>query len=129
MSLPVTSITAIFAGLLILLLTIKVVQLRRRDGVVLGDNGNRPLAKAIRGHANAVEQLPIALIVMGLSEAQSATMPVLALAAIVLIVGRIMHAIYFAIHGTHWRLRFYGMWLTIIAQGTLVVILAATLLN
>lgn len=57
MSLPVTSITAIFAGLLILLLTIKVIQLRRRDGVVLGDNGNRPLATAIRGHANAVEQL------------------------------------------------------------------------
>lgn len=69
------------------------------------------------------------LIVMGLSEAQGAAMPLLALAAIVLIVGRIMHAIYFAIHGTHWRLRFYGMWLTIIAQGTLVVILAATLLN
>jgi hypothetical protein len=58
MTLPIASITALFAGLLILLLTLKVVQLRRRDGVVLGDNDNRRLAKAIRGHANAVEQVP-----------------------------------------------------------------------
>jgi uncharacterized membrane protein YecN with MAPEG domain len=57
MPLIVTSITAIFAGLLVLLLTIRVVQLRRREGVVLGDGDNRALAKAIRGHANAVEQL------------------------------------------------------------------------
>jgi hypothetical protein len=49
--------------------------------------------------------------------------------AIVLIVGRIMHAVYFAVHGTHWRLRAYGMLLTMIAQGALVVILAVTLLN
>ncbi len=128
MILPITSMTAVFAGLLILLLTIKVVQIRRRDGVVLGDNDNRTLAKAIRGHANAVEQLPIALILMGLSEAQGAALPVLGVVALVLLVGRTMHATYFAIHGTHWRLRFYGMMLTFIAQGALIVILAASLL-
>jgi len=129
MILPITSMTAIFAGLLILLLTMKVVQIRRRDGVVLGDNDNRTLAKAIRGHANAVEQLPIALILMGLSEAQGAALSVLTTVALVLIIGRTMHAVYFAVHGTHWRLRMYGMMLTLIAQIALVVILTATLLG
>jgi uncharacterized membrane protein YecN with MAPEG domain len=129
MTLPITSITALFAGLLILLLTLKVVQLRRRDGVVLGDNHNRRLAKAIRGHANAVEQLPIALIVMGLTEAQGAALPLLAAAAILLIVGRIMHAVYFAIHGTHWRMRAYGMLLTMIAQAALLLALLVAILT
>lgn len=128
-SLPITSFTAFFAGLLILLLTIRVVQLRRRGGVVLGDNDDRALAKAIRGQANAAEQLPIALILMGLAELQGAGTLLLLLAAALLIPGRILHAIYFAIHGTHWRLRFYGMWMTLAAQGVLLVILALTVLS
>ena len=128
-SLPITSFTAFFAGLLILLLTIRVVQLRRRGGVVLGDNDDRALAKAIRGQANAAEQLPIALILMGLAELQGAGTLLLLLAAALLIAGRILHAIYFAIHGTHWRLRFYGMWMTLAAQGALLVILALTVLS
>ncbi|WP_400086590.1 MAPEG family protein [Yoonia sp. R78084] len=127
--LPITSVTAILAGLLILLLTIKVIQLRRRGGVVLGDNDDRILAKAIRGHANAVEQLPIALILMGLAEAQGASQALLVLAAMALVVGRALHGIYFAVHGTHWRFRFIGMWLTLAAQIGLILILALTLLG
>ncbi len=128
-SLPITSVTAILAGLLILMLTIKVIQLRRRGGVVLGDNDDRILAKAIRGHANAVEQLPIALILMALAEAQGASQAPLILAAMALIVGRALHGIYFAVHGTHWRFRFIGMWLTLAAQTGLILILALTLLG
>ena len=127
--LPLTSFTALFAGVLILLLTIKVIQLRRRGGVVLGDDDDRALAKAIRGHANAVEQLPVALIIMGLAEGQGGNMPLLVLSALLLVVGRGMHAIYFAIHGMHWRLRMYGMLLTLIAQGLLVGTLALTILT
>jgi len=128
-SLPITSFTALFTGALILLLTIRVVQLRRRGGVVLGDNDDRALAKAIRGQANAAEQLPIALILMGLAELQGGGTLLLLLAAALLVIGRILHAIYFAIHGTHWRLRFYGMWMTLAAQGVLLVILALTVLS
>ena len=128
-SLPITSLTALLAGVLILLLTIKVIQLRRRGGVVLGDNDDRILAKAIRGHANAVEQLPIALILMALAEVQGAPQALLIVAAMALILGRALHGIYFAVHGTHWRFRFIGMWLTLAAQMALIVILALTLLG
>ncbi|MGJ8586596.1 MAG: MAPEG family protein [Yoonia sp.] len=128
-SLPVTSFTALFAGVLILLLTIKVIQLRRRGGVVLGDNDDYALTKAIRGHANAVEQLPIALILMGLAEVQGASQALLVVAAAALMVGRALHGIYFAIHGTHWRFRFVGMALTLAAQMALILILALALLG
>ncbi|MFO8125371.1 MAPEG family protein [Yoonia sp.] len=127
-SLPVTSVTAVFAGVLILLLTIKVIQLRRRGGVILGDNDDHALTKAIRGHANAAEQLPIALIIMGLAELQGGNTPLLLLSALSLMVGRVMHGVYFAVHGTHWRLPMYGMMLTLIAQGLLVLTLALTVL-
>ena len=126
-SLPITSLTAISAAVLILALTIQVVRLRRKDGVIIGDNGDRVLAKAIRGHANATEQLPIALILMGLSELQGGATSLLWLAAAALMVGRVMHGIYFGIHGTHWRLRFYGMWLTLGAQVLLIVALLTSL--
>jgi hypothetical protein len=122
--LSTTSITAIFAGLLILSLTAKVIQLRRRDGVVLGDNDNRTLTKEIRGHANATEQFPIALILMGLAEAQGGSTGFLAAFAACLVVGRLLHAVYFAMHGTHWRLRQLGMLLTLLAQAGLVAMLA-----
>ena len=128
-SLPVTSLTALCAGALILLLTIKVIQLRRRDGVVLGDGDNRALGKAIRGHANAVEQLPIALIIMGLAELQGGHTALLSIIAVALVIGRVLHGVYFAYDGTHWRFRFVGMALTLLAQGALVVILAATIFS
>ncbi len=128
-SLPITSLTAIVAGAVILLLTIKVIKLRRKDGVVLGDNGDRVLTKAIRGHANAAEQLPIALILMGLAELQDASTSILGVLAAILIVGRSLHAIYFGIAGIHWRCRFYGMALTLLAQIGLLVTLAITVLG
>lgn len=128
-SLPVTSVTAIVAGIIILLLTIKVIQFRRADGVVLGDGDNRVLAKAIRGQSNAVEQLPIALILMGLAELQGANTLLLGVCAVVLIVGRLAHGIYFAHDGTHWRLRFYGMAMTLAAQIALIVSLFIALVT
>ena len=127
-SLPITSVTAIFAGVLILLLTIAVVKIRRRDGVVLGDNDDRVLAKVIRGHANAIEQLPVALIMMGLAEMQEAPVVLLTLCAVTLMIGRAAHAVYFAVHGTHWRFRMIGMLLTMIAQVGLIATLTIALI-
>lgn len=127
-SLPVTSVTAVFAGVLILLLTIKVIQLRRRGGVILGDNDDHALTKAIRGHANAAEQLPIALIIMGLAELQGGNTPLLLFSALSLVAGRVMHGVYFAVDGMHRRPRMYGTLLTLISQGLLVLTLALTVL-
>ncbi len=127
-TLPITTTAAICSGIILLLLTWKVIRLRRKGGVVLGDNNDRVLTKAIRGQANAAEQLPMALILMGLAEIQAASPVGLAVLAVILVAGRALHATYFAIDGTTWRLRFYGMLMTLIAQlgliGLLITVLA-----
>lgn len=129
MSLTVTSIAAILNGLIILALTTKVILIRRRDGVVLGDNDDRVLLKAIRGQANATEQIPLALILIGLIEAQSEPGWLLLPLVVLFTLGRLMHAIYFGVHGTAWQLRFYGMFLTLIAQGGLILALLIKLVT
>ncbi|MEJ6401320.1 MAPEG family protein [Yoonia sp. 2307UL14-13] len=129
MALTITSIAAFLNGLFILALTIKVILIRRRDGVVLGDNDDRVLTKAIRGQANATEQIPLALILMGLIEVQNGPGWLLIPLAATFTIGRLMHATYFGIHGTPWQLRFYGMFLTLIAQGGLILALLLTLIS
>ena len=69
-ALPITSLTAVVLATVLLLLTCKVITLRRRDGVVLGDNDDRVLTKAIRGQGNASEQVPLGLVMLGLCELQ-----------------------------------------------------------
>ncbi|PCH96357.1 MAG: glutathione S-transferase [Rhodobacteraceae bacterium] len=126
--LPVTATTAFILGALLLLLTLKVVVGRRTKHIVLGDNDDRIFTKHIRGHGNAAEQIPMALILLGFVEYLQAPSYALIIAT-VLIVGRFMHAAYFSFHGTHWRFRYYGMLLTIIAQGLALIALLYALVT
>ncbi|MCP5075315.1 MAG: glutathione S-transferase [Rhodobacteraceae bacterium] len=125
--LTVTAWTAVILGALMLWLTLRVVAARRADGIVLGDNDDRVVTKKIRGHANAAEQIPIALILLGFAELLQPIWVVLPVAAL-LVIGRILHGIYFTIPGTSWRLRVYGMWMTVIVQALALVAVAAGLL-
>lgn len=124
--LTLTTIAALANTAIFLALTIKVIRMRRRDGVVLGDNGDRALTKAIRGQANAAEQMPLGLILALLVEAQGGPPGPLASALAAFTLGRVLHGLYFGVHGTPWRLRFYGMFLTLAGQVTLAVLLVWT---
>lgn len=126
--LPVTTAAALANGTLFLVLTLAVVRMRRRDKVVLGDNGNRALAKRIRAQGNAAEQMPIALIMMALAEAQGAACLPLAALAGLFTLGRVSHGAYFALDGLHWRFRLWGMTATSLAQIGLLLTLAAMLI-
>ena len=127
--LPITSLAAVILACLHLVLTIRVVTIRRRDGVVLGDNDDRILTKAIRGQANASEQIPLGLIMLAINELQGAPFPLLCTVAVLFVFGRVMHGLYFAVHGLSWRLRFYGMLMTLAAQVGLIGALLFTLLS
>lgn len=68
----VPTVTAAYAALLGLLaaaLTVRVILNRVKTGIQAGDRGNAGLAQAIRAHANLAEQVPLALLLMALSEA------------------------------------------------------------
>lgn len=61
-------ITMLYAGLctiLVVLLALRVVQWRFRHKIGLGDGGDRELLKRVRAHANAVENMPLALLLLG----------------------------------------------------------------
>ncbi len=90
-------ITALYAALLTLLvlrLLINVTQKRRKHKVSLGEGGPRDIAlqRAIRAHSNAVENIPLFLILLGFLEYNGAPTILIHLFGIIFTSARFMHA-------------------------------------
>ena len=76
MTAPIT--TGLYAGLLgllLIVLSMRVVQNRWRAKVGLGHGGDKALRKAIRIHGNFIEYVPLALLLMALIEMNGAQPP------------------------------------------------------
>lgn len=61
-------ITMLYAGLctlLVVFLAVRVAQWRFRQKIGLGDGGDKQLLMRVRAHANAVENMPLALLLLG----------------------------------------------------------------
>lgn len=112
MSIGITSIYAAFLALLILLLSYRVVMLRRKFQVGIGTNGEKVLARAIRVHANAIEYIPICLLLMAFAEMQQASSWLMHGAGIALLLGRVLHAFGLSKSVGKSFGRFYGVILT-----------------
>ena len=61
----ITLLYAALCTLLILVLAGRVIAARWQHKVGLGDGGNTELNRRVRAHANAVEYVPLALILLG----------------------------------------------------------------
>ena len=127
--LPVAGWTMLVNGALFLALTIAVIRRRRSDKIVLGDGEDRDMAKLIRAQGNAAEQMPMFLIALALAELSGANAVWLAALAALFTAGRVLHAIYFARPGTHFRFRFWGMAGTLIAMMLVLATLAVGLIR
>jgi uncharacterized membrane protein YecN with MAPEG domain len=92
---PITGLYAALCGLLVVALAGRVIAIRRATKVGIGDGADRRLARAIRVHANAVEYVPIALILLLVAELGGAGAGLLHGCGIALVVGRIAHALGF----------------------------------
>lgn len=88
----ITGLYAALAALLVIALAIRVVWLRNTEKVGIGTGGNERLARAIRAHANAVEYLPIALLLLLILDLDHTRAWLLNVFGIVLIVARVLHA-------------------------------------
>ena len=125
------AITAIYAGLLALLfvvLSARVIGVRRSAQIAVGDQGNVALLRRMRAHANFAEYVPFAIVLMGLSEGLQA--PPLALHAMgaILLAGRVLHAIGISQVNEPLWMRVTGMVLTfsvIVAGAILCLLLGA----
>jgi uncharacterized protein len=88
-------ITALYAGILALLLTalaINVTVNRTKLKVLLGDGGNPQMLRMTRIHGNAAEYVPIAVVLMGLYELNGGWPLALHVTGIALIAGRLLYS-------------------------------------
>lgn len=95
---PITSIYAALLGFMFTAITLRIVLVRNTQNITLGDGGNKPFEKLIRGHGNFTETVPLALILMLLLEQQGATNITMHTLGVALLAGRIFH--YLQLSGT-----------------------------
>ena len=89
----ITGIYVALACLIVLFLAGRVSTGRGSAKVGLGDGGNAELFRRIRAHANAVENLPLALLLLLMLELNQTQTLWLHVFGCVLIIGRVLHAI------------------------------------
>ena len=92
MQAPITALYAGLLGLLMLVLSFRVVAVRRATAIGLGDGGNALLLSRIRIHGHFTEYVPLALVLMLLLEINGTTATWLHGLGIALLAGRLAHA-------------------------------------
>ncbi len=107
----ITSIYASLSSLLIVRLTLSVIKLRRKHKIIIGDGENQELQLAIRTHSNAVEYIPIALMLLLTLELNKAPEILIHVLGITLLIGRTLHAL--ALPAKDLKRRILGMQITI----------------
>ena len=126
----VTPLYAALCGLLLILLSQRVIRQRRRLKVVLGDDDEPRIRRAMRVQANFVEYAPIGLILLALAEMQGHGLWLLHGLGLLLLCGRLLHAFGVAREPEDLRFRVVGMTLTFaaIALGSLANLTGVLLL-
>lgn len=122
----VTTFTAAVCGLIYLVLSYRVSQVRMAERISVGDGGSADLIARMRAHANFGEYVPLILILMALIEYEAGYSVLLGIVSAVIIVARLLHAIGmgrpspnpFRIAGTA------GTWITLLVLSVWGLILA-----
>jgi uncharacterized protein len=119
-------ITGLYAALLTLLilgLAVRVMLIRRRTRIGLGDGGDRAVACAIRAHGNATEYVPLALILLLVLELDQ-TVPLLLHAfGVALVIARLVHAVGLSRAAGNSAGRAVGAGLTLVVIGLMALML------
>ena len=108
-------VTPLYAAVLVLLflvLSLRVVLNRRSAKVSLGDGGDALLQRAIRGHANFAEYVPLALLLLAILELSRFSIYVLHAIGIALVIARLLHGYALAYRSEFRFGRYYGALLT-----------------
>jgi uncharacterized membrane protein YecN with MAPEG domain len=107
----ISVIYAVISALLIIYLSFEVIKTRRKHQISVGDGDYEELQTAQGAQSNAIEYLPIALILLFLLEYNDASHWIIHLAGIGLVTGRFIHA-YGLLNGSMQH-RVLGMQITI----------------
>lgn len=97
MHLAATLTTAGLCGLIYIVLSIRVVQVRGALKISLGDGGHDSLLTRIRSHANFAEYVPLLLVLLAVVELSIDSSPWLWVLGLTVVAARVSHAIGMAI--------------------------------
>lgn len=114
------AVTAFYASILaclLIFLSVRVIGQRRQDRVEIGAGESSELLRRMRVHANFVEYVPFALLLIALAESLKAPSLWLHLLGLLLVAGRAVHAYGLSQTPHILRLRVLGMGLTFTVIG------------
>ena len=87
-----TGLYAALCALLIFALSLRIALLRRRLRIGIGDGGDAGLARAIRAQANAIEYVPLLLVMLLVAENNGASVAMVHACGAGLLLARLLHA-------------------------------------
>jgi hypothetical protein len=87
-----TGLYAALCALLIFALSLRIALLRKRLRIGIGDGGDAALARAIRAQANAIEYVPLLLVMLLIAENNGAGVVFVHACGAVLLLARVLHA-------------------------------------
>ncbi|MEM9032054.1 MAG: MAPEG family protein [Pseudomonadota bacterium] len=117
----ITGLYAGLLGLLLVVLSVRVIGYRGAKGISIGDNGDEIMLRRIRAQGNLVEYAPLALILLALAEIQGLPSWLVHLFGLILLAGRLSHAAALSSPTPRPVFRVGGMALTFLALGVLSV--------
>ena len=115
----VSALYVVLGAIFIIKFSLDVVRLRRQYRISIGDGGVSDLQLAIRIHGNAVENIPIAVMLLVMMEMNGADIVLLHLLGILFFLGRLMHFQGLRSRTLFWRRN--GMLLTLLSLFGMVV--------
>lgn len=115
----ISALYVVIGALLIMKFTLNVVRFRRQHKVAFGDGDHHDLNMAIRIHGNAIETIPLALLLLVTLEMNGADVWMVHLTGILFFIGRFLHA--YGLRNDAMSGRKYGMMLTLFALCGMVV--------
>lgn len=92
MSTHITPLYAAVFAFIFVVLSARVILLRRRLRIAIGSSDEESIKRAIRVHGNFSEYVPFALLLLWMFEGMTHLMWLVNILAITLLVGRIIHA-------------------------------------
>jgi len=118
--------TFLYAALMVfiyIVLTVRVVVIRKRIKVTLGDAQHPQLQRAIRAHGNFIEYVPFGLLLLMLLESTQKFSVLIHVLAMLLLIGRLLHAFSVSCVCENIKIRVVGMGMTLSVLGVLGVLL------
>ena len=105
----VTPYYAAVFGLLFVALSYRIITLRRKYQVSIGDDNHKELIRAIRVHGNFSEYVPFALLLIYFIEVTTDNVLFVHVSCLIFLFARILHAYGVSQVNENIRWRFYGI--------------------